>query len=114
MLKPLKGRRTNNIKISSSNSYAENKLEPSEHLDLLKLVKIVTGAEAAFIEAGTALAAIRDRKLYREETKTFEEFCQKHWGYNRAHAYRLICSVETVKMSPIGDTNQNRVTGQGA
>lgn len=79
-----------------------HKLELNERLDLVKLIKIVNGAEAAFIEAGTALADIRDRKLYREESKTFEEFCQKHWGYKKSHAYRLIGAAAVAQTSPIG------------
>lgn len=77
------------------------KLTTAEEVDLLKLKKIVANAEVAFVEAGKALTAIRDRKLYRFECKTFEEFCQKHWGFKRAHAYRLIESSKVV-LSPTG------------
>lgn len=34
----------------------------------------------AFADAGAALVNIRDRRLYRAEYSTFEEYCAKRWG----------------------------------
>jgi hypothetical protein len=48
-----------------------------------------------FYEVGTALAAIRDKQLYRVEFKTFEAYCQERWGWNRNRAYELINAAET-------------------
>lgn len=57
-----------------------------------------------FVEVGNALAAIRDAKLYRDEFKTFEDYCREKWGIQRAYAYRLIGAAEVVNvLSPIGD-----------
>ena len=36
-----------------------------------------------------ALAQIRDEKLYRENYKTFEEYCKKRWEYSRSYCARL-------------------------
>ena len=85
----------------------KNKLTLVEKSDLKKLITIVDSAKAASIEGGKALLTIRDRKLYREECGTFEEFCEKRWGYKRAQAYRLIDYVKAVEMSPIGDKIKN-------
>lgn len=57
-------------------------------------------------KVGSALQEIRDQKLYQHEHDTFEAFCQSEYGFERAHAYRLIGFAEvkeSVKMSPIGD-----------
>ena len=58
-----------------------------------------------FIEVGNALAWIRDNDMYMEKGyKTFEAYCKEEWGFNRAHAYRLIGSAKVAEaLSPIGD-----------
>jgi hypothetical protein len=52
---------------------------------------------ATFLEVGTALAVIRDSKLYRQTHKTFESYCQERWGWNRNRAYELMNAAETEK-----------------
>lgn len=60
-----------------------------------------------FIEVGNALLAIRDGRLYRESHSTFEDYCRERWGWERAHAYRLMTGAETAaRLSPIGDIPQ--------
>lgn len=56
-----------------------------------------------FVEVGTALAMIRDNKLYRAEHPTFADYCEARWQIGRAHAYRMIDAAQAV--SPIGDTD---------
>lgn len=71
--------------------------------------KIRTWWEDRF-KVGEALREIRDKKLYRDEHETFEAFCQAEYGFERAHAYRLIGFAEvkeTIQMSPMGDKIQN-------
>lgn len=46
--------------------------------------------KGAFIATGRALAAIRDRELYRGKYPRFEDYCADAWGYSDTHAYRLI------------------------
>lgn len=61
-------------------------------------------------KVGSALQEIRDQKLYKHEHETFEEFCQAEYGFERAHAYRLIGFAEvkaSVELSPMGDKIQN-------
>jgi hypothetical protein len=36
-----------------------------------------------FIEVGTALMTIRNKRLYRAEFETFEEYCRDRWGMER-------------------------------
>jgi len=33
---------------------------------------------------------IRERKLYREELKNFNDYCNERWGMGRHQAYNLI------------------------
>lgn len=57
-----------------------------------------------FYEVGKALAEIRDGRLYREEFESFETYVKERWGWERAHAYRMIDAAGIVEdVSPIGD-----------
>lgn len=59
----------------------------------------------AYAEAGTALADIRDRRLYRDGHGTFEAYCRERWGLSRKRAYDLTAAAEVVGvLSPMGDT----------
>ncbi|WP_009630469.1 hypothetical protein [Synechocystis sp. PCC 7509] len=53
--------------------------------------------ERAFVEAGTALRKLRDRRLYRSTHKTFEEYCSDRFGFSRRHPYRLIDAANVVE-----------------
>ncbi|WP_199755809.1 hypothetical protein [Chroococcidiopsis cubana] len=44
----------------------------------------------AYYGWGQALAEIRDRKLFRSTHRTFEDYCQKKYGFTRRHADYLI------------------------
>lgn len=50
--------------------------------------------ERAFVEAGKALAELRNRKLYRSTHHSFEEYCQDRFGYTRYSAYLKIAASE--------------------
>lgn len=52
-------------------------------------------------EAGSALTAIRDERLYRGTHETFEEFANDVFGYGRRYLDRMV-SMEKLKTSPIG------------
>jgi len=41
---------------------------------------------ASFIDVGIGLTTIREKRLYREEFKTFKDYCKERWGMSRAHA----------------------------
>jgi uncharacterized tellurite resistance protein B-like protein len=60
-----------------------------------------------FYEVGDALLAIRDGKLYREDYKTFEEFCQAEYGITRQRAHQLIESADDFgKLSTLVDKTE--------
>lgn len=79
-------------------------LSEGERLLLPRLVEAAKRRERAFIELGQVLLFIRDRRLYREEHGTFEEFVRAELGYGRAHCYRLISAAQVIALlSPKGD-----------
>jgi hypothetical protein len=54
---------------------------------------------------GAALAAIRDRRLYRETHETFEEYCHEKWHWSKTHVNRLIQGAQVFQnLAPIGVT----------
>jgi hypothetical protein len=56
-----------------------------------------------FVEVGSALATIRDKRLYRDCFGTFEEYCRQRWEFSRTHAYRMIeAAAVAAVLSPIG------------
>ncbi len=75
---------------------------------LAECESVIERGLATFVEVGQALMEIRDRRLYREQYETFEDYCRERWGWERAHAYRLIDSAQVAKLlSPIGDKPKN-------
>src|SRR5438105_4240737 len=48
----------------------------------------------AFFEVGEALIKIKEGKLYRALSSTFEEYCRKRWNFSRIHAHRLLHAAE--------------------
>lgn len=70
---------------------------------LAELEKVIARGRKTFVEVGRALAEIRDMRLYKREYGSFSEYCQAKWGWERAHAYRLIDAADVAKVSPMGD-----------
>ena len=58
--------------------------------------QFITAHFETFAEVGERLADIRDRKLYREDFKTFEEFCRTRWKITRRRANQLIQGAEVI------------------
>lgn len=59
-------------------------------------------------EGWSALKTLRDLRLYRSTHKTFEEYAKHRFGYNRAHAYRLIAAAGVLEnLSPNGRQNDS-------
>ena len=82
----------------------------AESKRLIELEKVIEVGQKAFIEVGTALAEIRDARLYKADYKTFENYCVSKWGFKRAHAYRLIAAAGIAKdLSPIGNIPESVV-----
>lgn len=67
-------------------------LSPREHLLRLELEQQI---KTGFVLRGEALAAIRARKLYRDEYDTFEEYCDAAFGFTRLYIKRCLKAAAT-------------------
>jgi hypothetical protein len=66
--------------------------------------KIITDGLNTFMEVGQALTEIRNRRLYREDFKTFEAYAHQKWGIKRQRAYELMGASEVTRnLSEISD-----------
>lgn len=65
-----------------------------EQQELARLRQIVAEGLAKCFEVGFALKTIRDRQLYRDDAKTFEEFCLTAFRLTERRAYQLIAAAE--------------------
>lgn len=106
-----------------------SKRPPSQELEVLNLTSadlayrdereaIVSRALSSNLEAARALHEIfayNNGAIWRQEHRSFEDYCRAKWGYGKSHAYRLQeCGdfVSQLKQSPIGDSlplNENQV-----
>ena len=69
---------------------AQSTLTDAEALELSSLEATVERSLKAFWEIGQALRQIRDRRLYRQDFSTFEDYCTNRWEMSRRWAYQLI------------------------
>jgi ParB family chromosome partitioning protein len=80
-------------------------LTAREAQELQACEAIVARGLETFFEVGTALLAIRDRRLYRATDNTFEDYLHERWQMSRPSAYRLMDAAQVAEnLSPIGDT----------
>jgi hypothetical protein len=76
-------------------------IEESHELERCEVV-IKQGLNT-FIEVGEALFLIRDKRLYRREFKTFEDYCQQKWALSKPYVNRIIAASQTfTNLAPIG------------
>ena len=69
---------------------------------LKKCEEIVERGWDTFVEVGTAIAQIKEGRLYREHFKTFEAYCRAKLPYRLRHANRLVAADQVV--SDLGPT----------
>lgn len=78
-------------------------LQPIEVDALTEHEATIANGLQTFKEVGCALADIRDRRLYRGDYGTFEDYCRERWNLSRTHADRMITASQVAKeMAPIG------------
>ncbi|MGK7941210.1 MAG: hypothetical protein AB4062_13890 [Crocosphaera sp.] len=80
-------------------------LTDDEQQERLRLERLV---ERAFYSAGSALAQLRQQRLYRSTHGTFEDYCQDRFSFTRRHVNYLISAaavVDNLKMGTIGSQN---------
>ena len=76
------------------------RLSPAEHRALWNCENVIEKAQQTFLDVATALAIIRDGRLYRETHSTFEDYCREKWGWGRAYCYQIIGGADAVKSLP--------------
>jgi hypothetical protein len=73
-------------------------LIPSEPIELQAYEATIADGLQTFVDVGEALLAIRDKRLYRESHKAFEDYCRQRWGFNRQRASQLIQAADVSKI----------------
>lgn len=71
-------------------------LVPVERERLAECERVIARGLQTFREVGTALAEIRDSRLYRETHATFEDYCRERWNLKRQRAYELMEAADVV------------------
>ncbi len=61
--------------------------------------QVIENGVACFIEVGEALMAIRDSRLYRAEHETFQDYCEKRWGFTRQRAHQFIGAFKVAELA---------------
>ncbi len=86
------------------------KITRDEIAELGQCETVIERGLATFVDVGTALASIRDGRLYRATYETFEDYCRERWGFSKRHANRLVEAAEVVtELGPIGPiTNEGQ------
>src|SRR5687767_13487946 len=89
----------------STNRPQPHELAPTSGRSLEELESVIERGLRTFVEVGSALLEIRDRRLYREQGHgRFEDYCRARWGLKRQRAYELMEAAGTVAaMSEISD-----------
>lgn len=86
----------------------ELKLSVIEQNELERCEVVIKQGLETFIEVGTALMTIRDKRLYRANHATFEDYCRGAWSISRIHAHRLIEASEVIgHLLPTGNIPQS-------
>jgi len=80
--------------VSTAENFAY--LSDEEKHELQENERIIAHGWQSFVEVGKALARIRDGRLYRQEFKTFDNYCHLKWQYGRHYANHLIAAAEIV------------------
>jgi hypothetical protein len=82
-----------------------NPLSMQEKDRLKGCEQVIERGLRTFVEAGFALRQIHNEKLYREEYRTFQHYCEERWQLSRFYAHRLIAASGVVQnLLPIGNT----------
>ena len=68
-------------------------LDVTERADLATCEGVIDRGLRTFVEVGTALLTIRDRRLYRAQYGTFEDYCQERWGMSERRSYQLMAAA---------------------
>jgi hypothetical protein len=69
---------------------------PECNAELIRLERIVSGADRAFWSKGKALREIRDAALYQAKHATFEIYVDLRWDFTVRYARYFICAADVM------------------
>jgi hypothetical protein len=69
-------------------------LTASEQADLWSYEEVLGSGSQSFAQEGLALAQIRDRRLYKVDFDSFEDYCRLKWQYSRRYVDQLIAAAQ--------------------
>jgi hypothetical protein len=80
----------------------QRQLSRNELKDLKRCETMIHNSIKSFMDCGTALREIKEKKLYLQSHETFEDYIHERWGHSRSWAYQLIqvneCAQELPKV----------------
>lgn len=82
--------------MTETGTIVSEQLTAVDRSELQECEKVIERGLRTFVDVGTALMRIRDKRLYREWYGTFEAYCQDRWGMARNYANKLIMASEVV------------------
>src|ERR1019366_1351557 len=77
-------------------AWTDINLDFTESNRLAELENIISSGIRTFDKVGTALFEIRDARLYRQEHKTFKDYCRAKWKMTDRRPRQLIDATATV------------------
>lgn len=78
-------------------------LTDSEKLERDECEAIICSGWDTFLDVGRALMTVRNKRLYRDQHGTFEDYCRRKWAFSKSHANRLIeAALVASILTPIG------------
>ena len=76
---------------------------------LIHLENVIERGLQTFMDVGSALLEIRDKKLYKPNYKTFELYCRERWKMSQPRAYQLMDAAKvTQNLSTNVELSPNR------
>lgn len=73
-----------------------NRLSADESARLAECEGAIQSGMATFVQVGTALIEISDKRLYRETHGSFEDYCHEKWKMSARRAYQLCEGAEII------------------
>lgn len=93
----------NHIAKADRTTAITDQLSNSEEYELVAFEATIERGLQTFVEVGNALAEIREKRLYRAQYGTFEDYLTQRWNMTPQHAGRLISAAEVAgNLEPIG------------
>jgi len=68
-----------------------------ENQELEQCEAVIERGLKTFVDVGNALLTIRDKRLYRVEYGTFEDYCREKWQLERRRAYQLMDAAQVAQ-----------------